>query len=153
MVQFAVATAMRQEEIYRAQWNDIDRVKRILLIRDRKDPRLKQGNEQHVPLFDRTGFDALAILDEQKPLSKQSPRIFLYSARSVGTAFRRACKELKIKNLHIHDLRHKAISRLFEAEFSIGQVALVTGIEPLPDSCSLALLEIDQDSTSCPLCR
>jgi site-specific recombinase XerD len=34
---------------------------------------------------------------------------------------------LKIKNLHFHDLRHEATSRLFEAGFSIEQVALVTG--------------------------
>jgi len=127
IVQFAVATAMRQDEICRVQWADIDHVKKILLIRDRKDPRIKQGNDQSVPLFDRAGFDALAIIEEQKPFSKRSPRIFPYNARSVGTAFRRACKELKIKDLHFHDLRHEATSRLFEAGFSIEQVALVTG--------------------------
>jgi site-specific recombinase XerD len=34
---------------------------------------------------------------------------------------------LKIIDLHFHDLRHEGTSRLFEAGFSIEQVALVTG--------------------------
>jgi site-specific recombinase XerD len=34
---------------------------------------------------------------------------------------------LKIEDLHFHDLRHEGTSRLFEAGFSIQQVALVTG--------------------------
>jgi len=37
------------------------------------------------------------------------------------------CGKLKIKDLHFHDLRHEGTSRLFEAGFSIEQVALVTG--------------------------
>lgn len=34
---------------------------------------------------------------------------------------------MKIIDLHFHDLRHEATSRLFEAGFLIQQVALVTG--------------------------
>lgn len=74
-----------------------------------------------------TGFDAWAILEEQKPFSGNSSLVFPYNWRSVGTAFRRACKELRIKDLKFHDLRHEAASRLFEAGFTIEQAALVTG--------------------------
>nr|WP_316231698.1 tyrosine-type recombinase/integrase [Bradyrhizobium sp. SZCCHNR1051] len=49
------------------------------------------------------------------------------AGRSVGTAFRRQCQQLKIDDLHFHDLRHEGTSRLFEAGFSIEQVALITG--------------------------
>jgi hypothetical protein len=62
--------------------------------------------------------------------SKHGSRIFAifpYNGRSVGTAFCRQCRELKIDDLHFHDLRHEGTSRLFEAGFSIEQVALVTG--------------------------
>lgn len=45
----------------------------------------------------------------------------------MGAAFRRACQELKIEDLHFHDLRHEGTSRLFEAGLSIERVALVTG--------------------------
>jgi integrase len=54
-------------------------------------------------------------------------RVFPYNGRSTGTAFRRACKELKIEDLHFHDLRHEGTSRLFEAGFGIEQVSVVTG--------------------------
>ena len=37
------------------------------------------------------------------------------------------CRELKIEDLHFHDLRHEGTIRLFEAGFSIEQVSLVTG--------------------------
>ena len=53
--------------------------------------------------------------------------VFPYNRKSVGTALTRACQALKIEDLHFHDLRHEATSRLFEAGFSIEQVALVTG--------------------------
>ena len=37
-----------------------------------------------------------------------SGRIFPYNGRSVGTAFRRQCRALKIDDLHFHDLGTKA---------------------------------------------
>lgn len=127
IMRFAVATAMRQDEICRIRWEDIDAKARTVIVRDRKDPRDKNGNDQKVPLLDVTGFDAWAILEEQKPFSGNSSLVFPYNGRSVGTAFRRACKELRIKDLKFHDLRHEAASRLFEAGFTIEQAALVTG--------------------------
>jgi integrase len=128
IIRFAVATAMRQDEICRIEWMDFDPVKRMLLIRDRKDPRRKNGNNQRIPLLDVSGYDACGIIDEQRGfVEQQVGRVFPYNGRSVGTAFRRACRALGIEDLHFHDLRHEATSRLFEAGFSIEQVALVTG--------------------------
>jgi len=127
IVRFAIATAMRQEEICRICWSDVDAEKKVVIVRDRKDPRNKKGNDQKVPLLDATGIDAWAILTEQKGASLRTERIFPYNGRSVGTAFRRACRELKIEDLHFHDLRHEGASRFFEAGFTIEQVALVTG--------------------------
>jgi len=128
IVRFAVATAMRQDEICRVEWRDFDSEKRMLLIRDRKDPRKKRGNDQRIPLLDVSGYDACKIIEEQGRFSNsREGRIFPYNGRSVGTAFRRQCKELKIDDLHFHDLRHEGTSRLFETGFTIEQVALVTG--------------------------
>jgi len=127
IVRFAVATAMRADEICHVRWSDVDHKKRMALVRDRKDPRHKQGNHQSVPLLDATGYDAYALLLEQGRLTGDRDRIFPYCARSLGTAFRRACRALKIEGLRFHDLRHDATSRLFEAGFAIEQVALVTG--------------------------
>jgi integrase len=127
IVRYAIASAMRQEEICRICESTLNAQQRIILVRDRKDPREKDGNDQWVPLLDLTGFDALGLIQEQRKHWPRGDLIFPYNSRSVGTAFRRACKALKIKNLHFHDLRHEATSRLFEAGLRIEQVALVTG--------------------------
>ena len=128
IIRFAVATAMRQEEICRIEWSDFDADNKMLFIRDRKDPRRKNGNNQRIPLLDVSGYNACAIIQQQRSLVGSScGRIFPYNGRSVGTAFRRQCRDLGIKGLHFHDLRHEGTSRLFEAGFSIEQVALVTG--------------------------
>lgn len=128
IVRFAVATGMRQSEICRIRWADVDEQRRTVIVRDRKDPRKKIGNHQRVPLIDLTGFNAWDILQEQKLAYEPHHKfIFPYNGRSVGTAFRRACKLLEIEGLRFHDLRHEATSRLFEAGLPIERVALVTG--------------------------
>ena len=127
IVKFAVATAMRQEEICTLLWSDIDLRTCMATVRNRKDPRRKQGNHQLVPLLDVTGYDAVAILEEQSRHISPKGRVFPYNGRSLGTAFRPACQDLGIDDLHFHDLRHEATSRLFEAGFDIPEVSLVTG--------------------------
>lgn len=90
IVQFAIATALRLDEICRADWSDLDVDRRLLLIRDRKDPRNKACNDQRIPLFAATGFDAWALVMAQaKQLGKAKGPIFPYNSKSIGTAFRR----------------------------------------------------------------
>src|SRR5208337_4056597 len=80
---FAVATAMRQDEICRIVWPDFDPAERMLLIRDRKDPQKKSGNNQRIPLLDVTGYDACAIIEEQRSSAgNQFGRIFPYGLLS-----------------------------------------------------------------------
>ncbi|MFY9656489.1 MAG: hypothetical protein WAK01_07865 [Methylocystis sp.] len=56
ILRFAVATAMRQDEITRILWEDFDPIQKMLIIRDRKDPRRKAGNHQRIPLLDISGL-------------------------------------------------------------------------------------------------
>ncbi len=127
---FAVATAMRLGEITRLEWSDLDEKKRNILIRDRKDPRKKAGNHQEVPLlagpFRLNGqlIDPLSIILRQP---RGQDRIFPYMAASVSSSFQRVTKSTGVDNLRFHDLRHDGVSRLFEAKYSIEQVALVSG--------------------------
>jgi integrase len=122
IIEFAVATGMRLGEICRIRWEDYG--DRIVMIRDRKHPADKNGNDQRVPLLAATGFDAVAIMERQP---RREARIFPVYDRSVSDLFRRAVSELKLGDLHFHDLRHEAISRLFEAGYRIEQVALISG--------------------------
>ncbi len=128
IIKFAIATAMRQEEICRVTWSDLNSRTKMLTIRDRKDPREKKGNDQRIPLLGVSGYDALALIEEQRATrGNEDDRIFPYVHKSAGTAFTRAIRDLEIEDLHFHDLRHEGTSRLFEAGFAIQQVALVTG--------------------------
>jgi integrase len=128
IVRFAVATAMRQEEICRVTWDDFNARTKMLLIRDRKDPRAKTGNDQRIPLLAVSGYDALALVEAQRAVrANDDDRIFPFNHKSISASFTRTCQELAIEDLHFHDLRHEGTSRLFEAGFRIEQVALVTG--------------------------
>jgi integrase len=119
---------MRQDEICRVERADIDHDSMMLLIRDRKDPRRKNGNDQRIPLLHVSGYDAWTIIEEQRKFAgSNSGRMFPYNGRSVGAAFRRQGRELKIKDFHFHDLHHEATSRLFGSSISIEQVTLVRG--------------------------
>lgn len=117
---FAVATTMRRGEIERAEWGDVDAEKRLLLIRDRKDPRNKAGNDQWIPLLP----EAWAILQRQP---REGARIFPRGGSMVSKYFTEACRALSIPDLHLHDLRHEGTSRLFEDGYPVEQVALITG--------------------------
>ena len=128
IIKFAVATAMRQEEIFKVTWSDLNIQTKMLTIRDRKDPRRKKGNDQRIPLLAVSGYDAAELTEEQRTVRVNGDnRIFPYWHKSAGTAFTRAVRDLGIEDLHFHDLRHEGTSRLFEAGYRIEQVALVTG--------------------------
>lgn len=121
-VRFAVATAMRRGEITRLTWSDVDEAKRLVLVRDRKDPRRKAGNDQWVPLLG----EAWEILQRQ-PRAAEEPRIFPVHEQTLSKYFKAACDACGVPDLHFHDLRHEGTSRLFEEGYQIQQVALVTG--------------------------
>lgn len=122
LCRFALATGMRQGEICRLEVEDIDRDRKTIVIRDRKDPKNKVGNHQTVPLLP----DAWAIVEEALNV-RQSGFLFPYREASVSTAFTRACQELGIDDLRFHDLRHKATADFFRMGLDIPRVALLTG--------------------------
>ena len=53
--------------------------------------------------------------------------LFSYSLRGLSGAFLRLCRRIGIDNLHFHDLRHEATSRLFEKGLNPVEVATITG--------------------------
>lgn len=127
IIKFAIASAMREDEICRVERATANAASRTVLIRDRKDPREKEGNDQRVPLLAVSGYDGWGLLQEELALHPASRLCFPYNAKSISASFTRACQKLQIIDLHFHDLRHEATSRLFEAGLTIEQVPLVTG--------------------------
>lgn len=125
IIEFCVATAMRISEVCRLQWSDLDVEKRTIVVRDRKHPTEKWGNDCTVPLLAATGYDAFAIVMRQR--RGRSDRIFPCLDKTVGTYVTRAVAALGIEDLHLHDLRHEGISRFFAAGYRIEQVSLISG--------------------------
>ena len=117
---FAIASTMRRGEYCRIRWEDVDHKKRMVMIRDRKHPRQKVGNDEWVPLLD----DAWKILMRQP---KTDDRIFPIHPQTLSKYFGWACSANGIDDLRLHDMRHEGTSRLFEYGYEIQQVALVTG--------------------------
>jgi integrase len=115
---FAIESSRRESEITRLRWDDNDNTSQTGLVRDIKHPRKKGLNKR----FKYTP-GAWEIVQRQP---KTSEFIFPYNPKSVGSAFTRACRLLEIEDLHFHDSRHEATSRLFEAGYSIPQVQLFT---------------------------
>lgn len=124
LCRFALATGMRLGEICALRVEDIDLKRKTALIRDRKDPRNKIGNNQIVPMLP-------AALEIAKPLvrDRDTGSVFGVKADSASTAFTRACKTVEppIADLHMHDLRHRATAEFFRMGLDIPRVALLTG--------------------------
>lgn len=122
LCRFALATGMRQGEITSLEIEDLDRAAKTIIIRDRKDPRVKAGNDQTVPLLPAAWAIVEGVLRE-----RDSGFLFPYDPRSMSAAFTRACKAVGIEDLHFHDLRHRATAEFFRMGLDIPRVALMTG--------------------------
>lgn len=120
ILNFSILSCMRIGEVCKIRWDDVDEEQRAVLVRDRKDPRKKDGNHMMVPLLG----DAWTILLRQP---RSSSLVFPYNSRSVTAGFRRVRNALGIDDLRYHDMRREGASRLFEAGFTIEEVAQVTG--------------------------
>lgn len=128
---FAIATAMRQSEITRLQWGDLDVSRRTVVIRQRKHP--QSPRDQTVPLLRGPTtvlgelIDPLEIALRQAGATRRHGRIFPYSPKAISRAWERVSANAGVADLRFHDLRHDAVSRLFEYGYPLEQVALVSG--------------------------
>ena len=123
----ALETAMRRGEILSIKKSHINFHKSVLFI-----PSTKTDTPRSIPLS-RAAVTSLrgqlrASQEESGdviPLYETS--LFTYSLRGLSGAFLRLCRRLNIDNLHFHDLRHEATSRLFEKGLNPVEVATITG--------------------------
>ena len=120
LIRFAIATAMRRSEISAARFSHVNHKQRLLLLPSRKHPRKKSGHDQWVPLLN--GAYEIIVKQEQ-----DGDRIFPYSREKISDTFKLIREMAGIDNMVFHDLRHTAVTRLFEQGYSIEQVALVSG--------------------------
>jgi len=124
IMRFALATAMRRGEVLSLIWSNINLESRVAVL-----PITKNGEMRRVPLSN----EAIEILKDQKNATVQSiaGRVFDVKPISLDKAWRRACKKTGISGLRFHDLRHEAISRLFEIGLNPMEVSSISGHKTL----------------------
>lgn len=120
IIRVTLMVGFRRGEIFRVRWSDVDDSAKAVLIRDRKHPRQKIGNDQWVPLLG----EAWDIVQRQ---ARTGDRIFPFHPQTVSKYFKEGCDALGIVDLHFHDLRREASSALIEAGWDPFSVRQVTG--------------------------
>jgi len=121
IVQFALETAMRQSEIVRLRWQHVNLKRRTAFL-----PDTKNGESRTVPL-------SSVAVDVMKALPRSiNGEVFPgVTTESIKKAFIRAVRHAGIEDLHFHDLRHEATTRLFEQGLTILEVSSITGHKDL----------------------
>ncbi|GAB3427919.1 site-specific integrase [Massilia solisilvae] len=138
MTFFAIETAMRRGELLDLRWEHVNLEKRTAFLQDTKN-----GEARTVPL----SSAALEILRSLEP--KARGNVFPITMEGFNQAYERAVERARgsymkecsgqgklpdlkfLADLHFHDLRHEAASRLFEKGLNVMEVASITGHKTL----------------------
>lgn len=126
--QLALETALRIGEIRTLTADAVNLRRRVLLLKETKN-----GSSREVPLSQRATDILQSIMAHPRPPG--CGLLFPGAERSDGRrlpyrlefAWWRAKNELGLIDLHFHDLRHEAISRLVEAGLNDLEVAAISG--------------------------
>ncbi|MEP9399776.1 site-specific integrase [Mesorhizobium sp. KR2-14] len=121
LIILAVETAMRQGELLSLTWSNIDFEKRIAHL-----PLTKNGDARDVPLSSR----AIAVLKELNATST-GEKVIATTQSAVGQAWLHLRDRAGSSDLHFHDLRHEAVTRLLERGWNVIEVATVSGHKEL----------------------
>jgi len=107
---------MRRGEILSLKWESICFDNQIASL-----AHTKNGSSRNVPLSSK----ALCVLSEQRERGTALP--FPINDNAFRLAWDRLRTRAGITDLRFHDLRHEAISRFFEQDLSIAEVAAISG--------------------------
>ncbi|MEJ2676569.1 MAG: site-specific integrase [Acidihalobacter sp.] len=138
LVLLALETAMRRGELLSLTWPHVDLRRRVVHL-----PDTKNGEPRDVPLSSR----AVAVLedlktkrDEQQKAEKVTElrrtkpvddRVFPVTPNALKLSWARATRRAGLDDLHFHDLRHEATSRLAEKVPNLIELAAITGHKDL----------------------
>jgi integrase len=123
LVILAIETGMRRGELLGLRWQHVHLTKRIVHL-----PLTKNGESRDVPLS-RRATDTLTALSEHK--RPNIDLVFPMTGNSVRLAFEHLRVRAKMSYFHFHDLRHEAITRLFERGLNIAEVSAISGHKEL----------------------
>lgn len=126
-----IATGCRRNELLQARWSDYDPDRGTL-----RRPRKMHAAPVTIPLSDYAIRLIESLRDPPAPTHRRQDNdrppdqtlLFpLLSPDKLRSAWNQAVRRAGLADLRLHDLRHEAISRLFEAGFNIKEAQLVSG--------------------------
>jgi integrase len=112
---FAIETAMRAGEICGLEWQHVNE-RHVHL------PLTKNGYSRDVPL----SAEARRIIEQLRSLDSEGDTVFDVSTASVDALFRKAKARALIEDLHFHDTRREALTRLSKV-FGVMELARISG--------------------------
>lgn len=121
IIVLAIETAMRQGEILGLLWEHINLQTGIAHL-----PQTKNGTKRDVPLSLKAR-DALV-----RTGVKAKGKVFCYTPEGLKSTWRFMLGKLNIEDLHFHDCRHHAITKLFQlGTLDMMEVAAISGHKSL----------------------
>ncbi len=122
VIRFALATAMRRSEIAGLNWDRVDLTQRSAHL-----PTTKNGTARSVPLS-REALTVLESVRRNQASDDNDLSVFGVSENAISMAWKRVIRATGIEGLTFHDLRHEAISRLFErTDLDAMEIARISG--------------------------
>src|SRR6185437_9603703 len=104
MLLFAIETAMRCKEMCILRWEWVNLEKRVCIVPKKSVVHTKTGGRE-VPL----SREAIRILMQ---MERNTELVFDLKTSQVDALFRKGRDNAQIKDLHFHDTKHEAITRL-----------------------------------------
>jgi integrase len=124
VVAFALATCMRRGEILSLTWRNVDTAGRVAILE-----MTKNGEARRVPLSP-AALDLLR-LQREEAVQRIDGKVFDIHPLALDRAWRKACEKVGATDLHFHDLRREAVTRLLEQGFSVSEVSAISGHKTL----------------------
>lgn len=117
----ALDTAMRRGEMFKLRWSDVDLITGIIRVRKTTT---KTWEARSIGMTAR-------LQDEMRRLWKAAPPdpegLVFGVKRDVKRSFGTACRLAGVEDLHLHDCRHTATTRMIQAGMAPAEVMKLTG--------------------------
>ncbi len=135
----AIEAAMRRGKMFEIRWSWVDWTSRMVLIPPGSQGPSNKRAPAKLPMSPslvRSLKNLNGVSDDGKIIRKvgDDAEAKVFGALTADRAYRLlriACELLDIKDLHWHDLRHEACSRLAELGWTIQQIQMVSGHKTL----------------------
>lgn len=138
IIEIALYTGMRLNEILNIQWKDINLNEKVLTIRNKENFKTKTGKMRQIPISE----NLYTLLSEKlndsgndKIFSFINPESYLFSRNGfklttnfVSKVFKKVLRKLNINDrFHFHCLRHTFITNLIKSGVNINYVKEIAG--------------------------